>query len=63
MAEWQYRIERVELEPETVGDAQFEKILEERGKLGWELVQVLQGQEARDSSTYRLIFKTQKPLD
>jgi hypothetical protein len=63
VAEWQYRIERVELKPEAVGDTQFEKILEERGKLGWELVQVLQGQETRDSSTYRLIFKTQKPLD
>jgi Domain of unknown function (DUF4177) len=63
VAEWQYRIERIELKPETVGDAQFEKILQERGKLGWELVQVLQGQETSDTSTCRLIFKTQKPLD
>jgi hypothetical protein len=63
MAEWQYRIERIELTPEAIDDAQFERILQEHGKLGWELVQVLQGQETRDNPTCRLIFKTQKPLD
>lgn len=55
MAEWQYRIERVELE--TDPDSQLENLLRENGKQGWELVQVLPGQPAR------LIFKAEKPLD
>ena len=62
MAEWQYRIERVELKPETDLDAELEKILQEYGQQGWELVQVLRGQETLDTSICRLIFKTEKPL-
>lgn len=45
MAEWQYRIKRIELKPETDPDAQLETILREYGQQGWELVQVLRGQE------------------
>ena len=62
MAEWQYRIERMELKPEIDLDAELEKILQEYGQQGWELVQVLRGQETLDRSTCRLIFKTEKPL-
>jgi hypothetical protein len=62
MAEWQYRIERVELKPETDLDAELEKILQEYGQQGWELVQVLRGQERLDNSVCRLIFKTEKPV-
>ena len=61
MAEWQYRIERVELTPETDQDSQLEKILGEFGAKGWELVQI---QAATPGvAVYRLIFKTEKPLD
>ena len=62
MAEWQYRIERVELKPDAEPDAQLETILEEYGRQGWELVQVLHGQEAPDNPKCRLIFKTERPF-
>ena len=62
MAEWQYRIERMELKPETDLDTELEKILQEYGQQGWELVQVLRVQETLDNSMCRLIFKTEKPL-
>jgi len=60
VAEWQYRIERVELTPETDPDSQLEKILGEFGAKGWELVQI---QATPGAQVYRLIFKTEKPLD
>ncbi len=62
MAEWQYRIERVELTPETDSDSQLEKILGEFGAKGrWESAQI---QAATPGvAVYRLIFKTEKPLD
>ena len=47
MAEWKYRIERIELKPDAEPDAQLEKTLQEYGQQGWELVQVLHGQERR----------------
>ena len=62
VAEWQYRIERMELRPDPDLDAQLEKILQEYGQEGWELVHVLQGRETSDNSICRLIFKTEKPL-
>ena len=62
MAEWQYRIERIELKPETDLDTELEKVLQEYGQQGWELVQVLRGQERLDNSVCRLIFKTEKPV-
>jgi hypothetical protein len=43
VAEWQYRIERIDLNPETDPDDQLGKILRESGQQGWELVQVLHG--------------------
>jgi len=62
VAEWQYRIERIELKPDSEPDAQLENILQEHGQQGWELVQVLHGTEAPDSPRYRLIFKTERPF-
>jgi hypothetical protein len=62
VAEWQYRIERIELKPDAEPDAQLEKILQEYGQQGWELVQVLHGQEAPDNPRCRLIFKTERPF-
>lgn len=62
MAEWQYRIEPIELKPDAEPDAQLETILEEYGKQGWELVQVLHGQGAPDNPRCRLIFKTERPF-
>ena len=63
VAEWQYRIERINLNPETDPDDQLGKILREYGQQGWELVQVLHGQEMPGDPRCRLIFKTEKPLD
>jgi Domain of unknown function (DUF4177) len=62
VAEWQYRIERIELKPDAEPDAQLEKVLQEYGQQGWELVQVLHGQEAPDNPKCRLIFKTERPF-
>ena len=62
MAEWKYRIERIELKPDAEPDAQLEKILQEYGQQGWELVQILHGQEAPDDAKCRLIFKTERPF-
>ena len=63
VAEWQYRIERIDLNPETDPDDQLGKILRKYGQQGWELVQVLHGQEMPGDPRCRLIFKTEKPLD
>jgi len=63
VAEWQYRIERIDLNPETDPDDQLGKILRQYGQQGWELVQVLHGQEMPGDPRCRLIFKTEKPLD
>lgn len=60
MAEWKYRIQHIELEPNGDTDAHLEKILEEQGEQGWELVQVLQNPSGNPD--YRLIFKAQKPV-
>ena len=62
MAEWKYRIERIELKPDAEPDAQLETILEEYGRQGWELVQVLHGKGAPDNPRCRLIFKTERPF-
>jgi hypothetical protein len=60
VAEWQYRIEGIEFKPEADSDAELEKILQEYGQQGWELVQVLH--ETADNDKYRLILKTEKLL-
>ena len=61
MAEWQYKIQRVEMESGSDFDQQLENTLEQYGVKGWELVEVLPQQE--QPSVYRLIFKAPKPLD
>ena len=60
MAEWTYRIQRIELKPAGESDAELEKILEEQGEQGWELVQVLH--DPPSNPDYRLIFKSEKPV-
>ncbi|MEO8340407.1 MAG: DUF4177 domain-containing protein [Nitrospirota bacterium] len=62
MAEWKYRIERIDLKLEAESDAQLEKVLQEYGQQGWELVQVLHGKEGPDNPKCRLIFKTERPF-
>jgi Domain of unknown function (DUF4177) len=60
MAEWRYQIQHIELKPAKKSDAELEKILEEQGEQGWELVQVLH--DPPGNPDYRLIFKAQKPV-
>jgi Domain of unknown function (DUF4177) len=61
MAEWQYRIHRVEVAAGSDLDNQLASALAEYGKEGWELVEILQPHE--NSGGYRLIFKSEKPMD
>ena len=61
MAEWQYQIQRVELESDNDFDQQLASSLEQYGAKGWELVEVLPQQDR--PGVYRLIFKAPKPLD
>lgn len=63
MAQWQYRIERINFQPGTEADVYLEKLLLEYGRQGWELVQVLHGHELTNDPEYRLILKAEKPLD
>jgi hypothetical protein len=44
-------------------DDQIETVLEDYGTKGWELVQVLHRHSVPEDPIYRLIFKTEKPLD
>jgi hypothetical protein len=59
MAQWRYQIHQKKIESGADLDEQLQKILCEYGNKGWELVQILRPQ---DSTAYRLVFKTQKPL-
>jgi hypothetical protein len=59
MAEWQYRIQRITIQSDT--DSELESALADYGKKGWELVEILP--ESEGSGSYRLIFKSPKPLD
>ena len=61
MAEWQYKIHHVDLEPGNSFDTQLAATLSEFGKKGWELAQALPEKERPGS--YVLIFKSAKPLD
>lgn len=63
MAEWLYHIHRVEVPPEVDPDERIESVLRDYGTKGWELVQVLHGHKEPPDPIYRLIFKTEKPLD
>jgi hypothetical protein len=58
---WLYQIHPIELPSGVDWDNQMQNVLREYGTRGWELVQVLDG-SATGYRTYRLIFKTEKPL-
>lgn len=62
MAEWQYRIERVQINAESDSDTKLAGILGEYGAQGWELVQIMR-EQAADNQACRLIFKAEKPID
>ena len=62
MAEWVYEIHRLDARSELDLDSQLQAILQQYGSKGWELVQVLPGQTVTGDA-YRLIFKSQKPID
>lgn len=61
MSVWLYQIHPIELRSGVDWDNQIQKVLREYGARGWELVQVLEGSATGDR-TYRMIFKTEKPL-
>ena len=63
MAVWLYEIHRVELRSDTDLDEEIKRVLRDYGTRGWELAQMLPGQDIFGDQTYRFIFKTQKPLD
>ena len=63
MAEWQYQIHRIELQPDADLDNQIVNVLQDYGTKGWELVQVLHRHRVPEDPIYRLIFKTEKTLD
>ncbi len=60
MAEWQYLIHRLEIDPSAEFDQQWLTTLEDLGAKGWELSEVLEPKN--DTNLYRLIFKSSKPL-
>ena len=62
VAEWQYQIHRIELLQDQDLDDQIEKVLDEYGSQGWELVQVLHRHKVPEDPIYRLIFKIEKPI-
>jgi hypothetical protein len=49
--------------PDATLDDQIKTILDDYGAKGWELVQVLHRHKEPEDLIYRLIFKTEKPLD
>jgi hypothetical protein len=61
VAVWLYQIHRIEVPAEADLDAQIERVLLDQGAKGWELVQVMHRQPG--DPIYRLIFKTEKPMD
>jgi len=63
VAAWQYRIHRIELQHDADLDGQIAGVLEDYGRKGWELVQVLHRHRVPEDPIYRLIFKTEKTLD
>ena len=60
MAEFKYQIHRIQVRADADLYDQLEKVLDEHGKNGWELVQIMDRHKASEDPTYRLIFKTQK---
>jgi len=63
VAEWQYRIHRIEVPNDADLEDQIASVLQDHGRKGWELVQVLHRHQASEDPVYRLIFKNEKPLD
>jgi hypothetical protein len=63
VAEWQYQIRRIELQDDADLETRIASVLEDYGRKGWELVQVLHRQTVPEDPIYRLIFKTEKTLD
>ena len=63
MSQWQYEIQRIEPRPDVDLDDQLKGVLQDYGMKGWELVQVLHRHRVPEDPIYRLIFKTEKPLD
>ncbi|MFZ0590459.1 MAG: hypothetical protein WAM39_08260 [Bryobacteraceae bacterium] len=62
MAQWLYRIERIDFQPEIDPDVELEKVLQQYGREGWELAQVLYGHQVQ-KGPIRLILKAEKPMD
>lgn len=60
MAQFQYQVHRFELLPNADLDDQIEKVLDDYGTRGWELVQILHRDKVPEDRIYRLIFKTEK---
>lgn len=60
MAQYKYQINRVEHRPDADFDAQLEKVLDEHGANGWELVHIMHRDRVSEDSTYRLIFKAEE---
>ena len=60
MAQWQYATIDAELESGVDFDEELQKILDEYGMKGWELVQVLQ---PKSDTRYHLVFKAQRTLN
>jgi len=52
----------MELRQDADCDDEIEKVLEEFGAQGWELVQVLHRHQVPEDPIYRLIFKIEKPV-
>ena len=59
MAQWQYSMLCAELDRNVNFDEALQKILQDYGMRGWELVQVL---EPKSDARYHLVFKTKRPL-
>jgi hypothetical protein len=59
MAQWQYSMLSTELDCNVDFDEELQKILQDYGMRGWELVQVL---EPKNDASYHFVFKTERPL-
>ena len=60
MAQFKYQIHRIEVQPDTDFYAQLQKVLDEYGMDGWELVQIMHRDKVSEDPIYRLILKTEK---
>jgi hypothetical protein len=62
MAVWLYQSHRIKLPADGLEDEKLMKVLEDFGKQGWELVQVLPEHEVAEVGSYWLILKAEKEL-